>query len=58
MTKREYKRLEKHTRGLYLHRQKDRKAKAKIRMSIFVLPPMELLKKWQNTKKEGEEDGA
>lgn len=53
MTKTEYKRLEKNTRNLYLHRQKDRKAKVKIRTSIFVLPPMELLKKWQNINKKG-----
>ena len=29
MTKKEYKRLEKHTRDLYKRRQKDRKAKTK-----------------------------
>ena len=58
MTKAEYKKYEDHTRELYKHRQKDRKAKAKVR-TIFVLPPMELLTKWQkNIKKEGAGNGA
>lgn len=51
MTKTEYRRLEKHTRSLYLHRQKDRKAKIKIKTSVFVLSPIALLSKWQKIKK-------